>query len=139
MRTVRQTRALLRRLKHSVGNKSRDIIRKCDNDLICSLSECCHNVLKGNVPLTSAQNIKLSRHKHNLRKLSTKKTSIKARKKILQRGAFIGDLITPILSVLGSFLMKHAKEMVLVDPRVLQQLKDKESLKTIGQETLSPS
>ena len=25
----------LRRLKHSVGKKIRDIIRKCDNDLIC--------------------------------------------------------------------------------------------------------
>ena len=93
---------LLRRLKHSVGKKRRDIIRKCDNDLICSLSECCHNALKGNVLLTSAQKVKLRRHKHNLRNLSTKKTSIKARKKILQRGGFLGALITPILSVLGN-------------------------------------
>ena len=93
---------LLRRLKHSVGKKRRDIIQKYDNDLICSLSECCHNVLKGNVPLTPAEKVKLSRHKHNLRKRTTKKTSIKARKKILQRGGFLGALITPILSVLGS-------------------------------------
>ena len=77
---------LLRRLKHSVGKKRRDIIRKCDNYLIFSLSECFHNVLKGNVPLTPAQKVKLRRHKYNLRKLSTKMTSIKARKKILQRG-----------------------------------------------------
>ena len=93
---------LLRRLKYGVGKKRRDIIRKCDNDLICSLSECCHNVLKGNVPLTPAQKVKLRRKKHNLRKLSIKKTSIKARKKILQRGGFLGALITPILSVLGN-------------------------------------
>ena len=95
---------------HSVGKKRRDIIRKCDNDLIYSLSECYHNVLKGNVPLTSAHKVKLRRHKHNLRKLSTKKTSIKARKKILQRGGFLGALITPMLSVLGSFLMEHASK-----------------------------
>ena len=93
---------LLRRLKHSVGKKKRDIIRKFDNDLICSLSECCRNVLKGNVPLTPAQKVKLRRYKHNLRKLSTKKTSIKAEKKILQRGGFSGALITLILSVLGN-------------------------------------
>ena len=78
------------------------IIRKCDNDLICSLSECCHNILKGNVHLTLTQKVKLRRHKHNLRKLSLKKTSIKQRKKILQRGGFLGALITPILSVLGN-------------------------------------
>ena len=81
---------LLSRLKHSVGKKRRHIIRKLDNDLICSLSECCHNVLKGNVPLTPAQKVKLRRHKQNLRKLSTNNTSIKAKKKILQRGGFLG-------------------------------------------------
>ena len=95
---------LLRHLKHSVGKKRRDIITKYDNDLICSLSECCHNVLKGNVPLTPAQKVKLRRQKHNLRKLSTKKTPIKARKKILRRGGFLDALITHILSVLGCLL-----------------------------------
>ena len=29
---------LLRRMKHSVGKKRRDIIRKCDNDLIARQS-----------------------------------------------------------------------------------------------------
>ena len=118
---------LLRRLKHSVGKKTRDIIRKCDNDLICSLSECCHNVLKGNVPLTPAQKVKLRRHKHNLRKLLTKKTSIKARKKIIQRGDFSVPWLLLYLASLSAFLMEHARKMVLVDPRVLEQLKDKES------------
>ena len=43
------------------------------------------------------------------------------------------------LAYLVAFLMKHAKKMVLVDPRVLEQLKDKELFeheKPIGQETL---
>ena len=55
---------LLKRLKRNVGKKRSDIIRKCDNDRICWLSECCHNILKGNVPMTFTQN------KHNLRKFS---------------------------------------------------------------------
>ena len=106
---------LLRRLKHSVGKKRRDIIKKYDNDLICSLSEYCHNVLKGNVPLTPAQKVKLRRHKHDLHKRSTKKTSIKARKKILQRGGFLGALITPILSVLGSLFNGRYKNLCRVE------------------------
>ena len=91
----------LKKLKRNVGKKRSDI-RKCSNDLISSLLECCHNILKGNVPLTWTQKVKLHRHQHNLRKLSLKKTSIKQRKKILQRGGFLGALITPILSELGS-------------------------------------
>ena len=114
---------LLMRLKHSVGKRRRDIIRKCDNDLIRSLSGCCHNVLQGIVARTADQKVN-----HNLRRLSTKKTSIIARKKILQRDGFLGALITPILSVLEAFLIEHAKKMILVDPRISEQLKDKESL-----------
>ena len=67
--------------------------------------------------------VKLRRHKHNLRKLSTKKTSIKARKKILQRGGFLGAWLLLYLAYLAAFLMEHAKKMVLVDPHVLEQLK----------------
>ena len=109
---------LLKRLKRNVGKKFSNIIRKCDNDLICSLLECFHSFLKGNVPLTLTQKVKLRRHKHNIRKLSVKKTCIKQRKKILQRGGFLGASITPILSVLGISSMEHAKKMVLVDWRV---------------------
>ena len=68
---------LLKGLKSNVGKKGSDIIRKCDNDLICSLSECCHNIFKGNVPLALTQKAKLRPHKHNLGKLSLKKTSVK--------------------------------------------------------------
>ena len=67
---------LLKRLKRNVGKKRSDIIRKCDNDLIRSLSECCHNILKGNVPLTLTQKVKLRRHKNNLRKLSLSQEDI---------------------------------------------------------------
>ena len=93
---------LLKRLKRNVGKKRSDIIRKCDNDLICSLSECCHNILNGNVPLTLTQNVKLRRHKHNIRKRSLKETSLEQCKKILQRGGFLRGLITHILIVFGS-------------------------------------
>ena len=113
---------LLKRLKRNVRKKRSDIIRgcnnECSNDLICSLSECCHNILKGNVHPTSAQKAKnLRRYKQNLRKLSLKKASVKQRKKILQLGGFLGTLI-----IVSS--TDYAKKVVLVDSRVLDQIKE---------------
>ena len=93
--------SLLKRLKRNIGKKLSDIIRKCDNDLICSLSECFDNITKGNIPLTLAQKAKLHRHKQNLGN-SLKKMSVNKRKKILERSVFLNALIATILSVLGS-------------------------------------
>ena len=118
---------LLRRLKHSVGKKRGDIIRKCDNDLLYSLSECCHHVLKGNVPLTEAQKVKLRGHKHNLRKLSTKRRPLKPGTRFYNEADFPVLWLLPYLAYLATFLMEHSKKMVLVDPRVLEQLRVKES------------
>ena len=87
------------------------------------MSECCPNVLKGNVPLNTAQKVKLSRHKHNLRKLLTKKASIKASKKILQRGGFLVPWLLLYLAYLAAFLMEHAKKIDLVDPPYWSSLK----------------
>ena len=119
---------LLRRLKHSVGKKRRDIIRKCDNDLIYSLSECCHNALKGNVFLTPAQKVKIRQHKHNLRKLWTKNTSIKRGRRFYNESDFSARWVLLYLAYLAAFLMGHARKMVLVDPCVLKQLKIKSHL-----------
>ena len=92
---------LLKRLKRNVGKKRSDIIRKCDNDLICSLSKCCHKHLKRQCTSDFDSEGKTPSTQIQPQKLSLKKTSIKQRKKILQRGGFFGALITPILSVLG--------------------------------------
>ena len=64
-----------------VGKKREDIVRECDNYLIFSLFEFCHNILKFNVHLNSAQKVKLYRHKHNLLNLFLRTTSFKHRKK----------------------------------------------------------
>ena len=90
--------------------------------------------------MSLTQKAKLRRHKHNLRKLSLKRTSVKQRKKILQRGGFPGALITPI-SVLGS-LFSGAGYEDGTDSGVLDQNKEKNVLqtrKTVVKEALSPS
>jgi len=65
------------------------------------------NVIKGNVPLTSRQMTNLRRKRHDLRALSKRKTSLKAKRKILQKGGFLTALLPPVLAVLGSLLLQN--------------------------------
>jgi len=88
-----------------LGDKAkRDYVKKCDTELVHCLSECAKNLLFGTVPLTEHQFKRLRSQKKNLRALSLKKTSLKKKRKLLQRGGFIGLLIRPILSLLGGLL-----------------------------------
>lgn len=80
------------------------VMKTASPALVKTLCECCHNVLKGNVPLTSDQKRKLQRYKSSVRALTRKKLSIKNRKKILQQGGFIGVLLRPLLGVVKDVL-----------------------------------
>ena len=75
-----------------------------DEGILTCLCECSKNILEGNVPLSPVQKRNLRRHKRSLRELTLKKISKKKKNKILQKGGFIGALITPILSLLGGML-----------------------------------
>jgi len=94
----------LRRIHH-MGDRARcSVIKNCDKHLINCFCECSKNILKGNIPLKEPQLRKLRREKKNLRALALKKTSLKKKRKILQKGGFIGALLTPVLSILGNIL-----------------------------------
>lgn len=80
------------------------VIKTANPDLLKSIRECSYNVLKGNVPLSTAQKSRLCRHKQSLRALAKKGTSVKRQKQILQKGGFIGALLKPVLSGLGGLL-----------------------------------
>jgi len=91
-----------------IGDRARrDYVRKCDNEFIHCVSECAKNLIKGNVPLTTHQMKNLRRRRNDLRALSVKKTSLRKKRKILQKGGFLTALLPPILSVLGSLLMQN--------------------------------
>ena len=95
---------LLKRLKRMSPGEQRKFVKSCNKDFICCMCECVKNVLKGKVPLKTSQLKSLTRRKQSLRSLVLKKTPIGTKKKILQKGGFIGALLTPILSLLGGLL-----------------------------------
>ena len=99
---VKRYLPVLKRIR-KLGNKARrEFIRKCDKDFIDCVSECARNLLKGNVPLTKRQKTNLRRKRQDLRVLSKKKTSMRAKRKIVQKGGFLSPLLPPVLSVLTS-------------------------------------
>ena len=79
-------------------------ITKADRSLVDCLCECADNILRGNVPLTKPQKVKLARNKAGLRALTKKSVSLKKKKAILQKGGFLGSLLAPIASVVAPLL-----------------------------------
>jgi hypothetical protein len=91
------------RLLKKVSPKVRKALlnKNCKTEFVNCVCECVKNLLKGNVPLTSAQKRQLVRRKRLLRKILLKKTPLKEKRKIIQTGGFLGALLGPIVSVLG--------------------------------------
>lgn len=77
------------------------LIKEAPNGVIHCIAECCHNVLKGNVPLSVAQKHRLHSKREHLRKLASKSLTIPEKKRILnQKGGLLPALLPIIASVL---------------------------------------
>lgn len=78
------------------------LVKKASAPVIKCVSECCHNVLKGHVPLTEDQKKKLHSKRQQLRNLASKSVSIHKKKRILnQKGGFLPLLLGPLLPTLA--------------------------------------
>jgi len=105
-RRVKKYLPVLKRITKLGEKAKRDYIRKCDREFLDCISECAKNVLKGNVTLTGRQKTKLRRSRNDLRSLSVKKTSLRKKRRILQKGGFLSALLPPVLAVLSQLFLK---------------------------------
>ena len=103
MRRLRKHATMLKTLAQAKPHMRKAIIKGAGTSLIKCLCDCVKNTLKGNVSMSKRQYRKLRRHKHDLIALN-KRRSLAGKKRIIQSGGFLGDLLRPILSVLGSIL-----------------------------------
>ena len=101
---LRKHVSLIKRLRRMNTSERREFIGRCEPGFIDCLSECCKNVIKGNVSLKPNQLKRLCRYKKSLRLVSKKKTSRKARRKLLQSGGFLPLLIGPLLGLASSLV-----------------------------------
>lgn len=83
----------------------KDLLKKLPSNFVNLISECCYNVLKGNVHLNKNQKCKLRKHKDILRRLSNKKTSLFTKRKlIIQKGGFLNVLIPAAVSAIAGII-----------------------------------
>jgi len=99
---------ILKQIQRLGEKAKKQFIKKCDREFIDCVSECAKNVIKGNVPLKPTQLRRLRRERSNVRVLASKKTSLKKKRRILQKGGFLGALLPPFLGVLSSLLLGNA-------------------------------
>ena len=96
-------------LKHLAKCSPKDcshLIGSGSDDLIAALSEICHNLLVGNIPLSDKQLDKLRESADVLREVGKKSTPIKKKRRVLvQEGGFlIPALIGMALPLIKSIL-----------------------------------
>ena len=100
------TLRVLAKVKPSVANH---VIQLCEKDLILCVCEICNNLLKGHINLTKTKKQRLSKHKGSIRLLSRKTTPITQKRKVIQRGGFLGAILSAVLPILsGLFTPKTA-------------------------------
>ena len=101
-RRVKHFGHTLRKLsRYSESEKRRWLQSNANKDFILCICECAQNLLRGKVPLNKRQKKQLIRRKKTLRELVKRKVSLTRKKKIIQRGGFLGALLGPIVSILG--------------------------------------
>ena len=103
---LKNTFETVRFLSLATPRAQKKLIKKGDKKFINCISECCLNVLKGNVPLTSKEKKALKKHRNKLRALVNKKVSAEKKKKIVQIGGFLSNLLVPVAAFLGNLLLK---------------------------------
>ena len=104
---LRKTFEKVRILSLATPCVRKQLVQQGGREIVDCISECCVNILKGNVRLSPKQKSCLSKRKLKLRKIAKKKVSLKQKKQIIQRGGFpLGAILAPVASVLGSLLFR---------------------------------
>ena len=85
----------------------KQMIDSASKEVIDTVCECCLNVLKGTIPLSTHQKKCLGKHRHLLRQLVQKKIPVRQKKKMLvQRGGFILPmLLGPVLKGIAGTML----------------------------------
>ena len=101
MRRIRKNLHTLHVLKNASPALIKGLICKADKDLVGAICECAHNILNGNIKLTKSQRRKLTKHKSGLRALVDKRVSHGRKRKVIQKGGFLGSLLSAALPVIA--------------------------------------
>jgi len=102
---IRKFLPLLNRISKLSNKEKSQYAKRCNKEFLDCISECAKNILHGNVQLSAKQKTALRRNSQNRRRLSIKKTSLKKKRQIIQKGGFLGAIIAPVLATLGGSVL----------------------------------
>lgn len=106
--TISSELTVLKKLCKCNKKTQKQLLNQGGKKLQLCLRECALNVIRGNVPLSKHQFKKLRKYRKDLRELSHKRTSLKRRLKIEQKGGFLASLLLPIVGSLASAAIAKA-------------------------------
>ena len=101
---IRRNAPLILALEKASQSVKSATLRNASKDFVPALVEIAHNIISGGVNITGQHLNALRRHKQAIKELLKKKTTLNRRRKILQKGGFLGLLLKPAISLLGGIL-----------------------------------
>lgn len=105
---IRKNIHYLKVLHKSKPSVRKAIIENSNKELVDTICECLHNILKGNVRIPSETYKILKRHQGVVRDLHNKKVGIIKKKKLLiQNGGFLPALLAPIITGIAGSLISN--------------------------------
>ena len=85
-----------------------NLLKNFDNCVITAIAEISKNCLLGNIPLSKCNYNKIKKYKNDIRKIASKRTTLKKRRNlIVQKGGFLNILIPTVLSLLANVIEKR--------------------------------
>ena len=104
MEDLKRHLPVLEYLKSLSSKEQKELIKNAPKPLLNIFSSIALNLIKQNIPL-SPHNIKrLKQHEGLILKLSQRKHSLKARKKLLQRSGLLSSLLSILPSLVSGVL-----------------------------------
>ena len=85
------------------------ILSKASDDLVRCICDISHNVLSGTAEISRPHKKRLAKHKNSLRKLADRKLPLSRKKKIIQKGGFLGALLSAAIPAITGLLSNLGK------------------------------
>ena len=93
---------LLDYLRDISPRRQKLLIKGADRPILEAFSEICLNIIRENIPLSPQHVDKLRPYEEDIYQLSLKRHSVAKKKRIIQKGGFLGALLGSVLPVLIS-------------------------------------
>ena len=100
----------LRYLSKLSPQRLKSHIKGMDKNVMKSLAEICLNLRKKHVPLSPKQKSKLKPYEKHVYQMSLKSQGIGKKRKIIQKGGFLGTLLGSVLPILLSTVIGASRK-----------------------------